>query len=254
MSHEDNMTSTLQRIKGFTIIELLLAMTFISALLLAIALTIVQVANIYNRGIILKEVNQTSRAISDELESSLRSSSTFSTEADDKRYVNNQWGGRMCLGQYSYIWNYGSALEAVNENRNQYSGPNTSGNVVIGSNGTPRYEISFVKVPDAGGTYCIANGQGVYPKISPTNAVELLRSGDHSLVFHSFKVDSNATSKDALSAQQLYKVTYVLGTDKLSAIKTDLTGCKAPGETGSDLNYCAAEQFTLVLRVVSGVN
>ena len=101
------MTSTLQRIKGFTIIELLLAMTFISALLLAIALTIVQVANIYNRGIILKEVNQTSRAISDELESSLRSSSTFSTEADDKRYVNNQWGGRMCLGQYSYIWNYG---------------------------------------------------------------------------------------------------------------------------------------------------
>ena len=252
MSHVDNMRQ--QRRRGFTLVELLLAMTFISALLLAIALTIVQIANIYNRGVVLKEVNQTSRAIGDELDSALRGSSTFSLDTTANRYVNNTWGGRMCLGQYSYIWNYGSALASVNANRNQYSGPNTAGNSVKDSNGTIRYEISFVKVPDGGGTYCVKDVNGKYPLVDPTNAVELLRTGDHSLVLHSFSVVSNSTSKDALSAQQLYKITYTLGTNNLAAIKSDLSGCRPPSDPASDLNYCAVEQFTLVLRVVSGVN
>lgn len=239
---------------GFTLIELLLAMTFISTLLLTIALTIVQIANIYNRGIILKEVNATSRALSDELDSALRGSSTFSVNPLAKRYVTNAWGGRMCLGQYTYIWNYGTALSSVNSNRNQYSGPNTSGNTVIDSNGTIRYEISFVKAPDAGGAYCVPDVNGKYPNINPVGAVELLRSGDHSLAIHAFSVVSNATSTDALSAQQLYKITYTLGTSDLNALNADQSACKPPSTSGSDYNYCADEQFTLVLRVVSGVN
>lgn len=249
MSHEVN---TMRR-RGFTLVELLLAMTFISALLLAIALTIVQIANIYNRGIILKEVNQTSRAISDEIDSGLRGSSTFSLDPSARRYVSNAWGGRMCLGQYSYVWNYGTALSSNNSNRNQYSGANTSGNVVI-VNGVTSYEISFVKAPDAGGALCVPDVNGKYPNINPVGAVELLRSGDHSLAIHAFSVVSNATSKDALSAQQLYKIAFTLGTSNLTAMNADQTLCKAPGEAGSDLNYCAVQQFTLVLRVVSGVN
>jgi prepilin-type N-terminal cleavage/methylation domain-containing protein len=239
---------------GFTLIELLLAMTFISVLLLTIAMTIVQIANIYNRGIILKEVNATSRALGDELDSATRSSSTFSIDPAAKRYVTNAWGGRMCLGQYTYVWNYGSALASVNSNRNQYSGPNTSGNSVIDSNGTTRYEISFVKAPDSGGAYCIPDGNGKYPNINPVGAVELLRSGDHSLAIHAFSVVSSSTSKDALSAQQLYKITYTLGTSDLNALTSDQSACKPPSSSGSDLNYCAVQQFTLVLRVVSGVN
>jgi len=249
MNHE---VKTMRR-RGFTLVELLLAMTFISALLLAIALTIVQIANIYNRGIILKEVNQTSRVISDELDSALRGSSTFSLDPSARRYVSNAWGGRMCLGQYTYVWNYGSALSSSNSNRNQYTGANTSGNVIT-ENGVTRYEISFVKVPDAGGAYCVPDVNGKYANISPTNAVELLRTGDHTLAIHAFSVVSNATSKDALSAQQLYKIAFTLGTSNLGAMNSTQTACKAPSEPGADLNYCAVQQFTLVLRVVSGVN
>jgi prepilin-type N-terminal cleavage/methylation domain-containing protein len=252
MNHRANIVTN--RRSGFTLIELLLAMTFISVLLLTIALTIVQIANIYNRGIILKEVNQTSRSMSDELDDAMRGSSTFSIDPLARRYVTNEWGGRMCLGQYSYIWNYGTALDNVDSNRNQYSGPNVSGNSVIDSNGTTRYEISLVKAPDAGGVYCIPNVSGAYPKVDPTGAVELLRRGDHSLMIHSFAVVSNATSKDALSSQQLYKITFTLGTDGLDALNADQSACKPPGEAGSDLNYCAVQQFTLVIRVVSGVN
>lgn len=239
--------------KGFTLIELMLAMTFISMLLLAIALTIVQIANIYNKGIITKEVNQTSRAISDEFSLAMRSSGSFSLDPSAHKYVSSPWGGRLCVGQYSYIWNYGKALTNQDVNRNQYSGPNTAGNTVI-SGGITRYEISLVKAPDAGGSYCVPNGGGVYPKINPANAVELLRTGDHGLVLHNLTVTTATSGTDALSSQQLYKFSYTIGTSNIDALNSDQTLCKGPDEPGSDLNYCVVDQFTIVLRVVSGVN
>jgi len=243
--------------EGFTLVELLLAMTFISVLLLTIALTIIQIATIYNKGILLKELNQVSRTLNDELDTAMRSSTTFSELPARSRYVNDpSWGGRMCLGQYSYIWNYGTALSAVNTNRNQYSGPNTVGNSVFDrQSGTTRYEITFVKVPDFGGAYCVRNLVTMrYPNINPVGAVELMRTGDHSLAIHSLSLVSAATAKDALSAQQTYKVTYTLGTSNISALNNTQTACKAPNIAGADFNYCSIQQFTIVTRVVSGVN
>lgn len=239
---------------GFTLIELMLAMTFISILLLTIALTIVQIATIYNRGGILKELNQTSRSVTEEFNSAFRASSTFSTDSAAKRYVNNTWGGRLCVGQYSYIWNYGKALSDVSVDRNQYTSFNNSGNIVTEAGKAPRSEISLVKTPDSGGAYCIADGSGRYPSISPANVVELLRSGDHSLVLHSFRVDSAAGAKDILSGQQLYKIAFVLGTSNVAAMNDTQTACKAPGEISADSNYCMVERFAIVLRVVNGVN
>jgi type II secretory pathway pseudopilin PulG len=236
--------------KGFTLIELMLAMTFISMLLLAIALTIVQIANIYNKGIITKEVNQSSRAISDELSLAMRSSGTFSLST---KYIQNTWGGRLCMGQYSYVWNYGKALATQDPNRNQYSAAAPSGNTVI-SGGVTRYEINLVKAPDAGGAYCVPNGGGAYPKVDPTSAVELLRTGDHGLVLHNLTVTSVPSGADSLSAQQLYKVSYTVGTSDINALNSDQTLCNGPGTPGSDLNYCVVSQFTIVLRVVNGVN
>jgi len=254
MNHEVNTMARVHSTKGFTIIELMLAMTFISILLLAIAMTIVQIANIYNKGMIVKELNITSRSINDELTAAVRSSGSFSLDASANRYVNNAWGGRLCVGQYSYIWNYGSALLAVDTNRNQYSSPNEGGNIIKDPSGEIRYEIGLVKVPDSGGAYCTPDGAGRYPNISPTGAAELLKSGDHGLVLHGFTISSAATAKDPLSGQQLYSFSYILGTGDLNAINADKTACKAPGEVGADLNYCAVQQFGLVLRVVSGVN
>lgn len=240
--------------EGFTLIELLLAMTFIAVLLLSIALTIIQVANIYNRGLLLKELNQTSRTISQELDLALRSSGTFSIDSADNRYVSNAWGGRMCMGQYSYIWNYGKALSDVDSNRNQYSSPNTSGNKVVDASGATRYEITFVKAPDAGGAYCVKNASGAYPRIDPVGAVEMMRTGDHSLAIHKLTVNSATTATDALSAQQVYKISYTLGTTNINALVSDQSACKTPNLPGADLNYCSVQQFTIVLRAVSGVN
>jgi len=245
---------------GFTLIELMLAMTFISILLLTIAMTIVQIATIYNRGIIAKEVNISSRQISNELGLAMNASTSFSVLPADHHYIDNAWGGRLCVGKYSYIWNYGSALypSTLSANRNMYDPAqpvNTAANIVkIGS--ATRYEISLVKAPDASGVYCTPNASGVYPNINPTGAVELLRTGDHALVLHYLNVSTSAGATDALSAQQLYKITFVLGSSDMSAITGTqaATLCIAPGLPGADPNYCQIQKFTIVLRVVSGVN
>jgi len=245
--------------QGFTLIELSLALAFIAILLLTIALTIIQIATIYNRGSITKELNTTSRALDTELSLALRSSGGFSLEPSASRYVPSAEGGRLCLGQYSYIWNYGRALSEVKSTRNMYvTGSVVTGGNIVTKDGATRYEIGFVKVPDSSNAYCTPDGQGRYKAVVPTNATELLRTGDHGLVLHSLKVETTTTAKDKQSGQQLYRISYTLGTDKIGALNgnatTPPTKCLEPGQPGADFNYCAIQQFTLVLRVVSGFN
>ena len=57
----------MRRSTGFTIIELTLAMAFISVLLLSIVMTAIQAGRIYNRGAVLRSVNQAGRDVSDTL-------------------------------------------------------------------------------------------------------------------------------------------------------------------------------------------
>lgn len=253
MNQEDNMNKK----GGFTLIELLLAMTFISILLLAISMTIVQIATIYNKGTLTKDLNQVSREISDELTSAIGTSGTFSD--DDFISDGAGTGGRLCTGKYSYVWNYASALNgsAPNDSRTKFSTATpaltTLNTLTVGA--TTRNEISFVKVIDAGSTLCTKLTGGSYPPVDRTKATELLRTGDHAFELHYLNVSS--VSADSVSAQKLYTVTYVLGTSTLSALDAtagaENTTCKQSG-TGADINYCSVQKFTLVLRVANGVN
>jgi prepilin-type N-terminal cleavage/methylation domain-containing protein len=229
--------------KGFTLIELMLAMAFISVLLLAVAMTVIQIGKIYNRGITLKEVNQVSRTLTDELTRSIASSPSFSLSASAGKYAPEAWGGRLCLGQYSFIWNYGTALNNNNPNRSRYSsGSNT---------------IQFVKVPDLSGTYCVRQPSG-YPNISPTNAVELLGESDRDLAIHRISVSSASTAVDPRTGQQLYTVTFTIGTNDTAALVTDGSGyvssCKTPDQLGFSFEYCTVQQFTIAVRTQNAVN
>ena len=104
--------------RGFTLIELMLAMTFIAFLLVAIAMVTVQISNIYNKGITLREVNQAGRSVADEIQRSISSSIPFdvtpkvdaSPATAASKYVVRDGGGRLCLGQYTYAWNYGKSI------------------------------------------------------------------------------------------------------------------------------------------------
>jgi len=216
---------------GFTIVELMLAMSFVAALLLAIAMIVIQIANIYNRGITYIDVNQAGSSIASELQRSIAGTTPFPVTDSGSFYVSQIFGGRLCTGKYSYIWNYGSVLQPLSSPRNVYSG------------GSTLPDIRFVKVLDTDKKYCPPTST---VEIDPTNAVELLDVGQHNLAIHSFSITSSAA--DTATGQQMYNIVFTLGTNDLAALTSDKNGCKPPSESGSDPAYCAVNQFNIIVR------
>lgn len=220
----------------------MLAMTFISVLLLAIAMTVIQISNIYSRGLTLKEVNQAGRSLATDLQRSVAVSPSFSidTTKPETKYIKSGFGGRLCLGQYSYIWNYGKTLTMAAPmtklNSNVYKNPSTT-------------KIRFVKVPDSTGNYCAIKDS----VIEPAGAVELLDVGDLDLAVHSFAISTSSTASNSKTLQSLYYVSFVLGTNDQAALMPSASGCKPPDNAGSDLNYCSVNQFDIVAHAGNAV-
>lgn len=236
--------------KGFTIIELMLAMSFIAVLLIAIAMTIIQIGNIYNKGLTLKEVNQTGRALAEDIRRTVAISgqvdlvNDYVEVRDGARVV----GGRLCLGSSSYVWNYAASIETNHTRLIKYPTGSTNG------------PIRLVRVADGAKTYCSKDAEGrllvanLLPADVP-NARELLRSGDRTLSLHSFKVTTSAGATNAATGQRLYRVQFTIGTERTDLLNTAANPitCKTPAEIGPDFNYCTVQDFNIVVRAGSGV-
>ncbi len=230
-----------QRRKGFTLIELMLALSFISVLLVAIALTVIQISNIYNRGTILKEINQTGRSVASELQKAVSSSAPFDISSAGGRYIQQgNYGGRLCLGKYSYVWNYGKAL---------YSGDQSNLNVYE-DNSEP---IRFVRVIDPNVSYCT----DLSKKVKFSDSVDMLSGGERNLVIHGLSISSETTADDSRTGQRLYVIELILGTNDQEALvyrdNSFITDCKPPSDAGSDIYYCAVNRFNIVARAGNAV-
>lgn len=216
---------------GFTLIELMLSMSFISMLLIVIMLTILQITNMYNKGLSMREVNQAGRSISDDLLRTIASSAPFDVSGDEgdvaNRYIIREGGGRLCTGKTSYLWNYsdGAAYNFYENNE----------------------PVRIVKLPDATGEYCLSPAKKV-----PTNGpdvVDMLKSGDRDLVIHSFSVSQAAEANDLSTGQALYAVKFIIGTNDKELLTDNNAGCKPPSETGRGIDsYCAVNRFEIVAR------
>jgi type II secretory pathway pseudopilin PulG len=219
--------------QGFTLIELMLAMGFVSALLLAIAMTVIQIGNIYNRGITYKSVNQAGGALASELIRDINSGPSFDLATN---YIQQSWGGRLCIGQYSYIWNYGNALSTGDTSRlNTYAAPDDK---------TP---INFIKVVDSTASYC-KDATASKRTVNIADAVELLEVGQSNLAIHDFSIATNAY--DPLIRQRLYSISFLIGTNDQTALKgsSNSTACLLADDAKSDPTYCAINQFDIVAR------
>lgn len=262
MIQQTNTAATARR--GFTLIELMLAMAFVSVLLVTIAMTVIQMATIYNRGITLKEVNQAARDISDDMRRSVQSASVFTINSDGTDSANlvqtrSSVGGsnvvvtgRLCLGKYSYLWNTASAIETG------FSGRTT----ILTSSGSRGSDINFAKVPDSTKKYCAKDSSGslLYGDIlnsDASNVTELLKQGDRTLRLLYFSVSTIDSANDPLSGQRLYTVAYTIGTGKVSTMNLESgipTSCLGPNDAGSDFVYCNVQPFTIALRAGNAVN
>jgi type II secretory pathway pseudopilin PulG len=221
--------------RGFTLIELMLAMTFISALLIAIAMTTIQISNIYTKGITLREVNQAGRALSDDLLRGVAAAEPFDaakwTTNNHTKFVSEANGGRLCLGKYTYAWNYGNAVDIGNSATfNNYSNDTAV--------------IRLVKVADANGELC-GNNPG-QTNINKNNATDMLAEGDRDLVIHKFSIQR--TKDDPVSGQALYAISFTIGTNDREQLTTNDASCRPPSDNVGDEAYCSVNQFDIIAR------
>ena len=82
--------------RGFTIVELMLSMTFISALLLAIATMTMRMTSMYVKGNTMKDLNAASRTINDDFTRTFNSMATTPTWQGSYTSVKS--------GEYSVLW------------------------------------------------------------------------------------------------------------------------------------------------------
>lgn len=227
--------------EGFTLIELMLAMSFIGVLLLAIAVTSIYIMNTYTKGMTIREVNSVGRLITEDIQRTIATSTPFtvspartgnSPESLGSKYVVQSGGGRLCTGVYTYAWNYGNTKELGAQTQvsvyNTYSDSND--------------QIRFVKVSDAGGALC----SDINLKITRAYAKDLLAAGDRNLAIQKFTIVSSA--RDDASGQALYVIDLILGTNDRQQIDVTNTSCRPPTEGSGFEEFCAINQFNIIAR------
>ncbi|HRF28897.1 MAG TPA: prepilin-type N-terminal cleavage/methylation domain-containing protein [Candidatus Saccharibacteria bacterium] len=207
---------------AFTLVELMLAMTFVSVLLLAIAMLTIRINGIYNKGVTLKAVNQSGQVIASDMQQTLNQSSSTSVAQ-----VGDDTGGRLCANNVVYAWNYPA-----------YYGNASRFNKYV--DGTGKDEIRFIKfVGD--GTYCPSSG--TLPAVPDTEATDMLSASDRDLAVHKLDIVSNAVTGD--TSQTIYEITLRLGTNTQEII----TGGSCGGILSiKDDEYCAVNDLVFTAR------
>lgn len=245
-----------RRQKGFTLVELMVAMAFVSVLMLAIAMAVIQISNIYNKGLTMRAVDHAGRALSTEIRQTLGQSEPFSvdTALRIQKYPEsssvNPDGGRFCTGTFSYIWNFGTSMDNP---INKYAGASEAddGDESSGSGGDSGLsgeEIRFIKIRDNGGGYCA----DLAKPILQTDAIELLSEGDHDLAIQKFEIVQIAD--DPSTRQALYRIIMEIGTNREDSVQrpdelnTIDTTCKPPSDDASLQDFCAVNQFVFTVQ------
>ena len=163
--------------KGFTLIELSIAIVFIAMLLLTISWLTIHITTTYEKGLTMKSVSSTAKAMIDDFSRAIATapphsvdslcSSKYSGNAYDDCVADNarkfiyqqRYGsvkingeitqvpvhGALCTGQYSYIWNTAYTL---NENDYPSSDGHTDYRATFYYNDTSTDDFRLLKVTD----------------------------------------------------------------------------------------------------------
>lgn len=204
--------------RGFTITELMFAMTFLSVLLIIIIGSVIEITRTYNKGITMKRVNQSGRTIGEELTRAVQQTQPTSIMYDNSK-------GRLCLGNYSFIW----SIKPVN--------PDAPHAVDIDNRYDSGKPVLFAKVSDSGSNYC----KNPSSNIPEDDAKELLGDG---LAVHS-PTEFWTTVSDRLSnnSADLISAKYTIGTSDNDLIDDASGRCKG----GSDTDFCALNEFNVTV-------
>ncbi|MBR5670188.1 prepilin-type N-terminal cleavage/methylation domain-containing protein [Candidatus Saccharibacteria bacterium] len=177
-----------QQKKGFTIIELMLAMAFLGTMLVAIAALIMRVTSIYQKGLALRAVNTNGREIISDLTRTITSSPThlkvnpeygnsgidaahlkaalanYYLSVEDGNHT-EQYSGIFCTGSYSYVWNNAPTITASRDESSSNDGHLLK--IKLAGAGNEFYIPKLARFPDTERYACAHN-----ETTSPTSATE----------------------------------------------------------------------------------
>ena len=225
--------------RGFTLVELSLAMGFLSVLLLAISMLTLQISSIYNKGLTLRAVNESGQLLSSEVQRTLNQADPGNTTfiPSDAMPVPNNTGGRLCAGTTVYAWNYAG----------KFDDPSASSFNSLDGNSIVR----FIKFSAPIDEYCedtdTATAGIQYKPLPPKDTVTrlLAEGGNADLVIRSFEFVPTSISTNS-GQQTIYRVSFILGTNNNDLITDDM--CDISKGSKVDDEYCAVNKFTFTSR------
>lgn len=183
---------------GFTLIELTIAIIFISILFMAVGTTTSGVINAYKKGIAMKLVNNTGRNLMDEFTTTIQESpspnaETLCARAYNKndatqqdnyqsciannayKLISQQWYapisidgadplliplfGSFCTGKYSYVWNTGYTFQGQNSDYKLASGEESLTDPPFMTYGAGYDHFRLLKFQDSTSSICISSIQ-----------------------------------------------------------------------------------------------
>lgn len=239
--------------RGFTIIELTLAMTFVAMLLIAVATLSIQLTNQYSRGLTLKEIAQAGTEASNDIR---RTISQAQIQGTGIQTVPIDGGGTvLCTGTYSYVANSSENLAS----------PDSPETVKLGAGKLP---ARLAKVRDLGGNLCATRELDDNKEYMTNDVSELLSSGSRLLVVHALDVspsgvrfdedpDGKPTGEFAGEYKQgrgIFNVRLTIRTGVDSEFITGNESCRPPSEQESNLEFCAIDTFRFTARVGSSTS
>ena len=218
-----------QKNRGFTILELTLAMTFLSFIMLFVMTVLLQIMNIYNKGIAMTQINQVGRQINDDISSKAR----FTT-SDSVVYKNEN--RRLCVGGVSYLWN----TEEDRTRGSSYIKNYFSEEVDVESR--KNTNLGVVRVEDVNASYC--SDLSLMPSKSSSEVSSLARK---SVSVLDFEV-ALSTSSDIL------EVNIVLSTSGSNKPVSSDNGWKCLNSDNNEPNqYCAFGEFNFLIYMRGGI-
>lgn len=231
--------------QGFTLVELTIAVAFLSVLLIAILTISLMAGKLYIKGDTNKTVNQAARDFSDVVRRDFLASGVESIVIPDPvnagPIANPLLSGRACLGNVTYLWNDAALLNDTNSSSDQVR-------ITYQSSGDP---IRFVRIFRPKQQYCDKDAAtGRYPHViaSGESTVELFGGTGREYALHSLTMAPLIVAGD----RGMYRVSYTMGTNEAGTIERDESGhmaCKPNGTDAANFDYCSVNDFDMIVRV-----
>ena len=278
--------------KGFTLVELSLAIAFIASLSVIVTLVIVNSISAYRRGLTLNQINSVGMALVDDMREAVQESPARSIKAEcevlfgqdcnegevtklimmEKNVPINIRGsnsivpayGAFCTGKYSYIWNSGYYGNENEETKKIDITSNSKASLkykMYGEN-DPKIKSDFglLKAEDDERGVCRSamnesfNGQFDISGMTINEEPKDLLEGVWNLAIYDLRATLPAESGN--SNNMFYTVSFILGTIE-GGINVTAAGdfCEPPGGQSSEVenfDYCAINKFNFAAQASGG--